>query len=1011
MIPMTRLVFIVAACVAAIALIRSTPAADHPVPPPLMQRPPTAFECRFAETPIVIDGAADDDAWKNAETVEAFHLPWLGDQARLARTSTKARLLWDREYLFFFADMEDSDLFADVKDHDGTTWNNDVFELFFRPDRAKPGYYEFQVNALGTKFDCYFPQRASIDFEKQKKLGAFHIEAKVKLRGTLNQRDDADRGWSVEGRIPWTDFLRTGGRPEPGEQWGLNLCRYDYHKDWKEPELSCIAPISKPDFHQLENYAAVTFVGPKPIGLARRDPLTTSTVIGFPDPPPPYRVVRAIGEYRPDFPVMVKPIPGSDRLLVITQPRAYAPTRMETIADPAATGKKAGEPIPFLDTPGGGTAYDFTFHPKFAENGYVYIGWNGIQGWLNPRKRCFVTRYTMQARPPYAVDPGSAVTIISWESNGHNGAAVTFGLDGMLYVTSGDGTSDSDANVTGQRTDLLLAKLLRIDVDHIAPSPEASPSRLARYSIPKDNPFVGDTRFVPETWAYGLRNPWRICTDAKTGHIWVGQNGQDLWESAMLIKKGANYGWSVMEGSHPFYLERKAGPTPIVKPTVEHHHSEARSLTGGIVYYGARFPELQGAYIYGDYSTGHIWAVKHDGDTIVWHKKIAITPLKITAFSTDHRGELLICDHTKAGEGGFYTFEPNPAPKESSFPKTLSASGLFDTVKGHKVKPSLMPYSVNAPFWSDSMHKERFVAVPAGQGITFTRGAWGFPDQTVLVKSFALDTTEGNPSTRTWVETRFLTKQGGEWYGYSYLWNDTGTEAALVDAAGADKTFTVRTATGERQQVWHYPGRAECMVCHSRAANYVLGLTEMQMNKDHDYGNSKLENQIRAFERLGMFRTDWFNEVRGRVSDPINKPEPGQRPVKPSTLFTGFPTKLAKMADPYDKAQDINSRAKAWLHVNCATCHVDAGGGNALMQLDFNTPLDKMRILNVNPVHQTFNISNGKLLAPGDPERSVLLHRMSRRGPNTGQMPPLSTNRVDEAGLELMRDWCRQLKK
>src|SRR5436309_10803891 len=126
-----------------------------------------------------------------------------------------------------------------------------------------------------------------------------------------------------------------------------------------------------------------------------------------------------------------------------------------------------------------------------------------------------------------------------------------------------------------------------------------------------------------------------MCSDPKTGHIWVGQNGQDLWETAMLVRKGANYGWSVMEGSHPFYRERKSGPTPIVKPTVEHHHSESRSLTGGIVYYGKRYPELQGAYLYGDYSTGHIWAVKHDGDKILWHQKIAITSLKITAFALD----------------------------------------------------------------------------------------------------------------------------------------------------------------------------------------------------------------------------------------------------------------------------------------------------------------------------------------------------------------------------------------
>ena len=89
------------------------------------------------------------------------------------------------------------------------------------------------------------------------------------------------------------------------------------------------------------------------------------------------------------------------------------------------------------------------------------------------------------------------------------------------------------------------------------------------YSVPKDNPFVGQQGARPETWAYGLRNPWRMTVDHKTGHLWVGQNGQDLWETAHLIRRGENYGWSVYEGSHPFYLNRKLGPTPVVPPTIE----------------------------------------------------------------------------------------------------------------------------------------------------------------------------------------------------------------------------------------------------------------------------------------------------------------------------------------------------------------------------------------------------------------------------------------------------------
>jgi uncharacterized repeat protein (TIGR03806 family) len=986
------------------------PLAEHPVPPPLRQAPPTAFECRWADTPITLDGKDDDPAWKHAQTIDTFHLPWLGEKARMGRTATRAKLLWDREYLYFFAEMEDSDLFADVTEHDGDTWKNDVFELFFRPDRDKPGYYEFQVNAAGTTFDAFFPKRDFGNFEKQKKAGEFHIQARVRLRGTLNKRDDADEGWSVEGRIPWTDFLRTGGRPEPGEVWAINLCRYDYHKDWKEPELSCVAPIKEKKvgafFHQIEDYATLRFVGvdattaAAPFGIEKYEPVRTSTVVGFPDPPPPFVIKRVYPEYRPTCPIMVRHIPGSDQLFVITQPRSYGPTTLWRFKDdPAVTDKDA---VKVLETPNGGTAYDIAFHPKFAENGYVYIGWNGKSG-DQKKNHSQITRYTMMTKAPYTLDVKSERTIIEWESDGHNGAAVCFGNDGMMYVTSGDGTSDSDTNLMGQRTDVLLSKVLRIDVGH----PEGG----KEYRVPRDNPFVGDTRFVPETYAYGLRNPWRICCDAKTGHIWVGQNGQDLWEQAYFVRPGDNYGWSVTEGSHPFYLNRKPGPTPIVKPTVEHHHSEARSLTGGIVYYSEKHPDLNGAYLYGDYSTGRIWAVKHDGEKVLWNKDVAVTPMKITAFSTDSKGELLICDHAGSGQGGFYTLVPNPKKTADPFPRKLSESGLFASVKDHAMKPGVIPYSVNAAFWSDGAHKERFLALPPDTRIEYKRDrGWEFPDLTVLVKSFALETTVGDPASRKWIETRFLTKQGGEWFGYSYRWNDAGTDAELIDAKGADREFTIATAAGPRKQTWHYPSRSECMVCHSRAANFVLGLSEVQMNKDHTYPNGRTENQLAVLERLGLLRTDWHAEVREQVKeDPTNRPQPGQRGVPPTTLLHQPPARLKKLANPYDKSADLALRARSWLHANCSSCHVEAGGGNAQMELEFKTALDKMRVLDVKPVHTTFDLPDAKLIAPGAPERSVLIHRMGMRG--SGQMPPLSTNRVDEAGLELMREWCRSLEK
>ncbi len=980
-------------------------AADHPIPDPLKQAPPSAFECRFTETPITLDGTGDEDAWKQAQAITAFHLPWLGDKARMSRTTTTAKLLWDRQYLYFFAEMEDTDLFADIKELDGMLWKNDVFELFFRPDANKLGYYEFQVNAASAKFDAFYPKYDLEKLAEDSKVGKFRMDARVKLRGTLNKRQDADMGWSVEGRIPWTDFARTGGRPEPGEAWKMNLCRFDYHTNWTEPELSCVAPIAKkkipPFFHQSDDYATITFTGPdaKTLALAKRVPLTTSTVMGFPDPPMPYRSVRARNDIRPEYPIQVARIPGSNEALLLTQPRSYGPTTLFRI--PLATTAKDADIVKLFDTPDGGTAYDVAFHPKFAENGFVYIGWSSkAEG--QTKKQARITRYTMTTKPPFTIDPKTAKPMFEWDSDGHNGAAVCFGNDGMMYLTTGDGTSDSDTNVTGQRTDLPLAKVLRIDVDH--------PADGKAYSVPKDNPFVADKRFVPETWAYGLRNPWRITFDPPSGQLWVGNNGQDLWEQAFLVKKGDNYGWSVWEGGHPFYAERKLGPTPHVKPTVEHSHSEARSLTGGVVYRGKKHPDLVGAYIYGDYSTGHIWAAKHDGEKLLWHKKIAITTLKLTAFAHDADGELLICHHGASGDGGFFTLEVNPDKDAiSNFPRKLTDSGLYDSVKGHIVKAGVVPYSVNASFWSDGLHKERFIALPAGEGISPTRNrGWNFPNQTVIIKSFALEETEGDAASRKWVETRFMTKQAGEWYGYSYIWNDEGTDATLVDAAGMDRTFKVKTATGEREQKWHYPSRAECMVCHSRAQNYVLGLCELQLNKDHTYANGRTDNQLRAFEHAGMYKIDWLSEVKGGL-DATTKPQADQREPKPGSLLTRPLTDPKRLVDPYDAKQDLTARARSWLHANCSSCHIEAGGGNALMELEFARELDKMRVLGVKPVHQSFNLKDAELVAAGAPDRSVLLHRIGLRGP--GQMPPLSSSRVDEAGLALMREWVKSLAK
>jgi hypothetical protein len=259
-----------------------------------------------------------------------------------------------------------------------------------------------------------------------------------------------------------------------------------------------------------------------------------------------------------------------------------------------------------------------------------------------------------------------------------------------------------------------------------------------------------------------------------------------------------------------------------------------------------------------------------------------------------------------------------------------------------------------------------------------------------------------------------MVKQQGEWVGYSYQWNDEQTEATLVEGAGVDRKYGDLT--------WHYPSRTECMVCHSRAANYALGLNTLQFNRSHDYGGVEI-NQLEVLERLGALKVNYAAEWKEALRKELQragKPEPeinqelaatetrGQREHKASALLSQPAEYYPKLVDPYDAKSDLTARVKAYLHSNCAICHVDAGGGNAQMALGWLTPLDKMKLVDAPPVHHKFGLAEPKLVAPGDPDGSILLKRISMRG--SGQMPQLATSVVDHQAVELLRMWIAGLK-
>jgi glucose/arabinose dehydrogenase len=713
---------------------------------------------------------------------------------------------------------------------------------------------------------------------------------------------------------------------------------------------------------------ASVFAGP-PYGMDRRVPWNDSRIVGSPDPLSPYKVVRAFPKLSVKQPLYLAPEPGTKRLFALQHLGFSAgPGRLIAFADDQnATAAETLLEIPDL-------AYGLAFHPDYVKNGYIYIGMSGtIDGAVKTR----IARYTVNRAPPHKINPQSRLTIIDWISNGHNGGDLVFGNDGLLFVTAGDGSTDSDANLTGQTLDDLLGAVLRIDVDHPDPG--------RNYGVPRDNPFVNRPGARPEIWAYGLRNPWRISFDPESNQLWVGQNGQDLWEQVYLIEKGANYGWSVTEGSHVFNALRKAGPDPIKPPTAEHSHSEARSLTGGRVYRGKRLAGLVGAYLYGDWSTGRIWGVKHDSKQVVWNRELVDTPFNITGFGTDHAGELYVIDQAS----GFYRFEPTTEadrPRQR-FPTRLSESGLFASLAKLTPHPAAIRFDVCTPQWADGATAERFALLTGLDRIEQkpqlnAGGAWSFPEGSVMVQTLSLDLVDGSGKpVRTRVETRMLTRYQGEWAGYSYRWNAEQTDAELVAAAGTAIELEVADSSapgGKREQVWRFPSRSECLLCHSRAAGFVLGFSPLQLDRDRDYG-AVVDNQLRALEHIGAFQ--------GAL--------PERSPGRP------------RLVDPYDARKPREERVKSYLHVNCSPCHVLEGGGNARMELGYTTPVDAMGLVDKVPLHQQFEIADARLVAPGSPERSVLYHRISRRG--SGQMPPLVSTEVDRRAVELIGEWIRGL--
>ena len=680
------------------------------------------------------------------------------------------------------------------------------------------------------------------------------------------------------------------------------------------------------------------------------------------------------------------------------------------------------------------------FHPEFGapgspNRGYIYVYYQYTCCAVGSREQRpalanpqFVSsnrlsRFTIPDGSRRA-DLNSELVLIDQRDRNvwHNGGGMFFHPDdGFLYLSLGDeGGSNSQFANDQTISRNLFSGVIRIDVDQnparshrIRRQPQDG--RTANYFIPNDNPFVDPSgRVLEEFWSLGLREPHRMTFDLVTRSIWSGDVGQEQREEINLIEKGGNYQWAYRQGT---LTGPKARPPKIIgeerPPLYEYPHGRSgnsvvqeNAVIGGYLYRGIEHADLlAGQYIFGDNGSGRIWALdlkrKNPGTKVAPLlqsdvEAVSVRPIAqmppgtgyggLSGFGVDHGNEVYLCQMGTAGKI-YRLANPLEVPGAALPPRQLSQTGIFTDLPALRTAPGLIPYEVNSPLWSDGAKKFRWIAVPnngaphtTNETIRFDAiNEWTFPMGTLFVKHFALSLDETMPGPFRHLETRVLVRdsQGGA-YGVTYRWRDDQSDADLL-LESATQEFAIKTSSGERRQVWNYPGPRDCMACHTPVAGYVLGVNTAQLNRvitDPARGSSG--NQLRFWNQLALFE-----------------------PKLEESILPELPHLVAM-----DSASaTLQDKARSYLAANCAQCH-RPGGVRAALDARYQTPLALQGLIGA-PINNRLGLDHAALIVPGAPGASALLARINRLGES--QMPPLTRNRIDAAAVATIGHWIRSL--
>ncbi len=651
------------------------------------------------------------------------------------------------------------------------------------------------------------------------------------------------------------------------------------------------------------------------------------------------------------------------------------------------------------------------FHPGFATNHFLFVYYTWVKPGTvagSPTTRPVpnlpdtyhdrLERYTLDANGVALPDSVKVFVDLTNQTVWHHGGGMFFHpANGFLYWTDGDNSVDEN-NQTLTRS--LYSGVFRIDVDarggNVSHAPPRQPAAglTANYFIPNDNPFVGQSNVLEEFFCLGLRSPHRMTLDPESGRIFIGDVGQSSREEIDVIEPGEaalNFQWNRCEGT----LGKLDAPYAGVSrgPVLDYPHTDGRAVIGGYAYRGREFAhDLGGKYIFGDNVMRTVWALDETA-TPVKKTLLCVMPkgggpnagtdyTGLSSFGTDAAGELYFCQMSSIGGQIYKLQRGGPPPPRRFLPKLLSETGVFANLTHLTPAPFLIPYAVNSPLWSDGAVKTRWFALPTAPTNTvigFTaNGEWTFPAGAVFVKHFDLPVDDANPPALRRLETRLLVRDtNGFVYGASYKWRADNADADLV-TAGFTEDIALAGTNGPRTQKWFYPGRQDCLTCHTIASGGVLGLNTRQLNGSFKYPDGVTGNQLHTLGHLGLFDAAFDDRKIYR-----------------------YP-KLAGLLS--DAAPQL--RVRSYLDANCAMCH-RPGGAGAFFDARFATPFKQQNLLN-GPVGNQLGIAGAKVIVPGDTNKSILFRRVSSVGDN--QMPPLGKNVVDEKAVGVLGKWISSLR-